>query len=187
MCASDASGHPRPHTSKEQTVKPIDVLVLGGAGVDTVVYVPELPLPFADTYMVPEITTRAGQTGDFIAVALAALGHRVHHLDAVGDDHEGELVRTLHREAGVPLTEVRQPAGTRRAVNLVDPQGRRLLLLRRHARCRRCRAAVGPGDRARRQGATRACVDHSALRGRAVSAGRTGRYRVDRSAQLGRR
>jgi len=107
---------------------PIDVLVLGGAGVDTIVYVPELPLPFADGYLVPTITTRAGQTGDFTAVALAALGHRVHHLDALGVDHEGDLVRALHAEFGIPLTEVPQRAGTRRAVNLVDPLGRRLSL-----------------------------------------------------------
>lgn len=80
----------------------IDVLVLGGAGVDTIVRVPELPLPYADSYMVPAITTRAGQTGDGVALALAALGHRVHHLDVLGDDPEGDLVRALHTETGVP-------------------------------------------------------------------------------------
>lgn len=104
-----------------------DVLVLGGAGVDTIVYVPELPLPFADSYMIrPGIETRAGQSGDFVALGLTALGLRVHHLDMVGDDHEGELVRALHRDRGIPLTAVPQPAGTKRAVNLVGPDGRRL-------------------------------------------------------------
>ena len=53
-----------------------DVLVLGGAGVDTIVYVPELPLPYADSYMVPAIEMRAGQTGDGVALGLAALGLR---------------------------------------------------------------------------------------------------------------
>ncbi len=106
----------------------IDVLVLGGAGVDTIVYVPELPLPFADSHHVPSIESRAGQTGDFVAVGLHALGLRTHHLDMVGDDHEGELVRALHRERGIPLTEVPSPAGTKRAVNLVGPDGRRLSL-----------------------------------------------------------
>lgn len=106
----------------------LDVLVLGGAGVDTIVYVPELPLPLADSHMVPTIETRAGQTGDFVAVGLHALGLRTHHLDMIGDDHEGELVRALHRERGVPLTEVLLPAGTKRAVNLVGPDGRRLSL-----------------------------------------------------------
>lgn len=107
----------------------IDVLVLGGAGVDTIVYVPELPLPYADSYMIDSgIRTRAGQTGDFVALGLAALGLRTHHLDFVGDDPEGELVRALHRDHGIALTTVPQPAGTKRAVNLVSPDGRRLSL-----------------------------------------------------------
>ncbi|MDQ0994128.1 PfkB family carbohydrate kinase [Streptomyces sp. V3I7] len=106
-----------------------DVLVLGGAGVDTIVYVPELPLPYADSYHIDSgIRTRAGQTGDFVALGLSALGLRTHHLDLLGDDPEGDLVRALHRERGIPLTAVPQPAGTKRAVNLVGPDGRRLSL-----------------------------------------------------------
>ncbi|MFV8186426.1 PfkB family carbohydrate kinase [Streptomyces sp. AF1B] len=107
----------------------IDVLVLGGAGVDTIVYVPQLPLPYADSYMIEQgIRTRAGQTGDFVALGLDALGLRVHHLDMLGDDPEGDLVRALHREAGIEFTAVPHPAGTKRAVNLVGPDGRRLSL-----------------------------------------------------------
>ncbi|MGW3340731.1 PfkB family carbohydrate kinase [Streptomyces sp. NPDC001009] len=106
-----------------------DVLVLGGAGVDTIVRVPELPLPFADSYPVDTgVHTRAGQTGDFVALGLAALGLRVHHLDLIGDDLEGDLVRALHHERGIALTALPQPAGTKRAVNLVGPDGRRLSL-----------------------------------------------------------
>lgn len=107
----------------------IDVLVLGGAGVDTIVYVPELPLPYADSYMIDSgVRTRAGQTGDFVALGLSALGLRTHHLDFLGDDPEGDLVRALHRDHGIALTAVPQPAGTKRAVNLVGPDGRRLSL-----------------------------------------------------------
>ncbi|GAA3292606.1 hypothetical protein GCM10020295_12350 [Streptomyces cinereospinus] len=103
--------------------------MLGGAGVDTIVHVPQLPLPYADSYMIHDgIRTRAGQTGDFVALGLAALGLRTHHLDLLGDDPEGELVRALHRERGIALTAVPQPAGTKRAVNLVGPDGRRLSL-----------------------------------------------------------
>ncbi|MFF3503891.1 PfkB family carbohydrate kinase [Streptomyces sp. NPDC003247] len=106
-----------------------DVLVLGGAGVDTIVYVPELPLPYADSYMIDSgVRTRAGQTGDFVAMGLSALGLRTHHLDFLGDDPEGDLVRALHRDRGIGLTAVPQPAGTKRAVNLVGPDGRRLSL-----------------------------------------------------------
>ncbi|MBL1085981.1 adenosine kinase [Streptomyces actinomycinicus] len=106
-----------------------DVLVLGGAGVDTVIHVPELPLPLADSYMIDSgIRTRAGQTGDFVALGLTALGLDTHHLDLLGDDPEGDLVRALHHEHGIALTALPQPAGTKRAVNLVAPDGRRLSL-----------------------------------------------------------
>ncbi|MER6619747.1 MULTISPECIES: PfkB family carbohydrate kinase [unclassified Streptomyces] len=107
----------------------IDVLVLGGAGVDTIVHVPELPVPPADSHMIrPGIVTRAGQSGDFVALGTSALGLRTHHLDLIGDDHEGDLVRALHRDHGIALTAVPQPCGTKRAVNLVGPDGRRLSL-----------------------------------------------------------
>ena len=46
----------------------------------------------------------------------------------LGDDPEGDLVRALHREHGIALTALPQPAGTKRAVNLVGPDGRRLSL-----------------------------------------------------------
>jgi sugar/nucleoside kinase (ribokinase family) len=105
-----------------------DVLVLGGAGVDTVVYVPQLPLPFADSYPVPAIQARAGQTGDGVALGVHALGLRTHHVDMLGDDPEGALVRDLHARHGVPFTTVPTAAGTKRAVNLVSPDGRRLSL-----------------------------------------------------------
>lgn len=106
-----------------------DVLVLGGSGVDTIVYVPELPLPYADSYMIrPGIETRAGQTGDFVALGLSALGLRTHHIDMIGDDPAGELIRALHRDRDIDLTGVPLAAGTKRAVNLVGPDGRRLSL-----------------------------------------------------------
>jgi sugar/nucleoside kinase (ribokinase family) len=106
----------------------LDVLVLGGAGVDTIVYVPELPLPDADSRLVEGVQARAGHTGDFVALGLSRLGLRVHHLDVVGDDPEGDLVRAFHREHGIPLTAPCAPDGTRRAVNLVGPDGRRASL-----------------------------------------------------------
>ncbi|WP_030760626.1 adenosine kinase [Streptomyces griseus] len=106
-----------------------DVLVLGGSGVDTIVYVPELPLPYADSYMIrPGIETRAGQTGDFVALGLSSLGLRTHHIDMIGDDPSGDLIRAFHRDRAIDFTEVLLPGGTKRAVNLVGPDGRRLSL-----------------------------------------------------------
>ncbi|GAA1613101.1 carbohydrate kinase family protein [Catellatospora bangladeshensis] len=107
---------------------PLDVLVLGGAGVDTIVEVPRLPLPYADSYLVPAITTRAGHTGDNVALGLHALGLHIHLLDVLGEDAEGALVRDLHQRSGSGFTALATAAGTKRAVNLVGPDGRRLSL-----------------------------------------------------------
>ncbi|MFE3519968.1 PfkB family carbohydrate kinase [Streptomyces sp. NPDC059166] len=111
------------------TRRQVDVLVLGGAGVDTIVHVPRLPLQYADSLMIrPGIETRAGQSGDFVSLGLHALGLRTHHLDLIGDDHEGDMVRSLHGDLGIPFTGVPAPGGTKRAVNLVGPDGRRMSL-----------------------------------------------------------
>lgn len=115
-------------TEPERQEVDVDVLVIGGSGVDTIVYVPELPLPFADSYMVPAIELRAGQTGDNVAVGVQALGLRSHHIDMIGDDREGALILEMHEHFDVPFTRIPLAAGTRRAVNLVNREGLRLSL-----------------------------------------------------------
>lgn len=105
-----------------------DVLVLGGAGVDTIAYVPELPLPFRDSYVVPPIEARAGQTGDNVALGLHSLGLRTMHIDVLGDDPEAALVHAFHRAHHLPFAALPTAAGTKRAVNMVGPDGRRLSL-----------------------------------------------------------
>ncbi|MDF2706206.1 MAG: carbohydrate kinase family protein [Nonomuraea muscovyensis] len=103
-----------------------DVLVLGGAGVDTTVYVPELPLPYADTYAVPPVIDRIGNTGAGVALGCAALGLSVAFADLIGDDPQGALIRQAMR--GVDCAWGRAEAGTRRSVLLVGPDGRRTSL-----------------------------------------------------------
>ncbi|GGO23148.1 ribokinase [Microbispora rosea subsp. aerata] len=106
----------------------IDVLVVGGAGVDTTVYVPELPLPYADTYAVPPVVDRIGNTGAGVALGCHALGLRVKFVDLIGDDPQGALIRDHLAARGVDFAYATSEAGTRRSVLLVDPGGRRLSL-----------------------------------------------------------
>ncbi|NRQ37059.1 carbohydrate kinase family protein [Nonomuraea sp. NN258] len=103
-----------------------DVLVLGGAGVDTTVYVPELPLPYRDTYHVPPVHDRIGNTGAGVALGCAALELRTAFADLIGDDPQGALVRDALR--GVDCAFGVAAAGTRRSVLLVGPDGRRTSL-----------------------------------------------------------
>ncbi|MGW5265638.1 carbohydrate kinase family protein [Microbispora sp. NPDC004025] len=106
----------------------LDVLVVGGAGVDTTVYVPELPLPYADTYAVPPVVDRIGNTGAGVALGCHALGLRVKFVDLIGDDPQGALIRDHLAARGVDFSHAVSEAGTRRSVLLVDPGGRRLSL-----------------------------------------------------------
>ncbi|GAB3280289.1 sugar kinase [Actinocorallia lasiicapitis] len=104
-----------------------DVLVIGGAGVDTIVTVPgRLPLPYADSVMTPGITDYVGHTGNGVALGCRALGMAVRIVDFLGDDPQGALVRERLAAAGVETLFVHSELGTRRAVNLVDAEGRRM-------------------------------------------------------------
>ncbi|GAA5069630.1 sugar/nucleoside kinase (ribokinase family) [Thermocatellispora tengchongensis] len=106
----------------------LDVLVVGGAGVDTTVYVPVLPLPYADTYAVPPIVDRIGNTGAGVVLGCHALGLAAKLVDIIGDDPQGRLVRETMEARGVPFAYEVSAAGTRRSVLLVDDEGRRLSL-----------------------------------------------------------
>ncbi|MFJ2032116.1 carbohydrate kinase family protein [Streptosporangium sp. NPDC087985] len=105
-----------------------DVVVIGGTGVDTTAYVPELPLPYADTYPVPPMVDRIGNTGSGVALGCHTLGLKVKLVDLIGDDPQGRFIRTHLETRGVEFAWGLAPQGTRRSVLLVGPDGRRLSL-----------------------------------------------------------
>ena len=105
-----------------------DVYVIGGVGIDTIVRVPELPLPDEDSVAVPPIESYVGHTGHGVTLGCHRLGLRTGLADVIGDDPEGARILQLYGEIGLPLHVTTHPAGTRRAVNLVTPDGRRLSL-----------------------------------------------------------
>ncbi|MFE9403532.1 carbohydrate kinase family protein [Streptomyces sp. NPDC006530] len=103
-----------------------DVLVVGGTGVDTVVRVDALPVPLADSVQVGPIEEWPGHTGANVALGTRALGLAVGLIDCIGDDWTGARVRELLAAGDVDFAPLISPAGTRRAVNLVDAGGRRM-------------------------------------------------------------
>ncbi|MET7666854.1 carbohydrate kinase family protein [Micromonospora luteifusca] len=106
----------------------VDLLVLGGLGVDVRVRVPALPLPAADSHTVEPIALRVGNTGAGVTMASRALGLRVRVVDTLGVDPAGDLVRAALARAGVPAALAEDRGGTRRSVNLVDSGGQRTSL-----------------------------------------------------------
>ncbi|MDG4796375.1 PfkB family carbohydrate kinase [Micromonospora sp. WMMD1082] len=105
-----------------------DLLVVGGLGVDVRVRVPGLPLPVVDSVTVDPIDLRIGNTGAGVVLAAHALGLRVAVVDTVGTDPAGDVVRAALARTDVHAVLADDPAGTRRSVNLVDPDGRRMSL-----------------------------------------------------------
>ncbi|KFC71568.1 PfkB family carbohydrate kinase [Massilia sp. LC238] len=104
------------------------VLVAGGVGIDTIVQVPALPLAMADSIHVPPVVDYVAHTGNGVALGLLALGHHPVLIDFIGDDPQAQLIHARYRERGLPFDYLVHPSGTRRSVNLVAPDGRRLSL-----------------------------------------------------------
>lgn len=104
------------------------VLVAGGVGIDTIVHVPALPLAMADSIHVPPVIDYVAHTGNGVALGLLALGHRPLLIDFIGQDPQAELIHARYRERGLAFDYLVHESGTRRSVNLVGPDGRRLSL-----------------------------------------------------------
>ncbi|MFI6576452.1 carbohydrate kinase family protein [Nocardiopsis sp. NPDC050513] len=102
-----------------------DVLVVGGAGVDTIVRVGSLALPEADSLPVPPVHDYVGHTGNGVALGCHALGLTTKFIDFLGDDLQGRMVLENYTERGLDFSHVVSPHGTPRGVNLVDARGRR--------------------------------------------------------------
>ncbi|NUR24874.1 MAG: carbohydrate kinase family protein [Catenulispora sp.] len=104
----------------------IDVLVIGGAGIDTIIRVPELPVPYADSVMVEPIVSYVAHTGTAVALASRSLGLRVKFVDFLGEDEFGAMVLRRFEEEKLDFSWLPSAAGTTRAVNLVSADGRRM-------------------------------------------------------------
>ncbi len=104
----------------------LDVFVVGGVGIDTIVRVPSLPPPARESFQVPHVESYVAHTGHGVAFGCHALGLRTALADVIGDDPEGRRILTAYAAAGVELRHAVHESGTRRAVNLVEPGGRRM-------------------------------------------------------------
>lgn len=109
----------------EMQEKSCDVLVVGGAGIDTIVRVPELPLPLADSVHVPPVRDFVAHTGNGVAQACLRLGLKTRFIDFIGADPQAQLILQRYQAIGLDFSYLIHESGTRRSVNFVDAQGRR--------------------------------------------------------------
>lgn len=106
----------------------IDILVVGGVGIDTIVRVPSLPLALADSIHVPAVRDYVAHTGNGVALGSHALGRKTKLIDFIGADPQAAQILARYAERDLDFSYIVHPSGTRRSVNLVDPTGRRLSL-----------------------------------------------------------
>jgi acarbose 7IV-phosphotransferase len=103
----------------------LDILVVGGVGVDTIVRVPEIAIGDGDSLGVEPIYDYVAHTGNGVALGCLHLGLTTRFIDFIGDDEQGRLVLRHYEEHGLDFHHLISPNGTSRSVNLVDAEGRR--------------------------------------------------------------
>lgn len=103
----------------------LDILVVGGVGVDTIVRVPEIAIGDGDSLGVEPIHDYVAHTGNGVALGCLHLGLATRLIDYIGEDEQGALVRRHYEEHGLDFRYLVSPNGTSRSVNLVDAEGRR--------------------------------------------------------------
>jgi sugar/nucleoside kinase (ribokinase family) len=103
----------------------LDILVVGGVGVDTIVRVPEIAIGDGDSLGVEPIYDYVAHTGNGVALGCLHLGLATRFIDYIGDDEQGRLVLGHYERHGLDFRHLISPNGTSRSVNLVDAGGRR--------------------------------------------------------------
>jgi sugar/nucleoside kinase (ribokinase family) len=104
----------------------LDAVVVGGAGVDTNVYLHGDEIDWSVESNFTRNIDCVGQAGGYASRLFAQLGKRTGYIGPVGDDHNGRLVRETLARDGIDLTALFVDAGgTNRSVNVMYKDGRR--------------------------------------------------------------
>lgn len=105
---------------------PLDVVVIGNAGIDTNIYLPGQDINFEVEGNFTENVDYVGQAGGYAARGYAQLGQKTAFIGAVGADFSGEFIRQEFTRDGIDLSAVFiDPAGTSRSINFMYRDGRR--------------------------------------------------------------
>jgi len=105
---------------------PLDVVVIGNAGVDTNVYLYDADIDFTVESNFTRNLDMVGQAGGYTSRGYAALGLRTAFIGHVGDDANGRFVRETLAADGIDTRALfTDPDGTARSVNFMYRDGRR--------------------------------------------------------------
>lgn len=102
------------------------VLILGGASYDTLFYFDQLPEPKAQTIFPKKTVKAIGSTGIGKAIPLKKIGFDVTLHAVIGNDNEGEIIKTDLKNQGINFIYDVDMLGTKSFTNLLDNDGRRI-------------------------------------------------------------
>lgn len=128
------------------------ILVLGGASVNTIIYLEKFPGPEPQTAFSKGYHETIGSTGAGKALNLKKLGMDVVLHAMIGDDYYGQTIRAYLENAGVPFLYDLDPLGTQRHINLMDDNGGRISIFfaygtyEPHIDCSRIEALIVESD-----------------------------------------
>ncbi len=104
---------------------PLDVVVIGAAGVDTNIFLSAGDIDFSVEANFARNVDYVGGAGGYSSRGFACLGKRTAFLGYVGDDHNGRFIADQLAFSGIETTLFVDPAGSRRSVNIMYKDGRR--------------------------------------------------------------
>jgi sugar/nucleoside kinase (ribokinase family) len=105
---------------------PLEVVVIGNAGVDTNIYLPGKDIDFDHEANFTTNIDYVGQAGGYASRGYAQLGWRTGFIGALGDDMAGEMVNRKFQGDSIDMRGVfNDPAGTARSINFMYSDGRR--------------------------------------------------------------
>jgi acarbose 7IV-phosphotransferase len=105
------------------------IVVFGGASWNTIIQVDAFPPAAPATRHALKWHDTVGSSGAGKALNLAQLGVAVTLHTVIGDDEQGDRVRNALTASGVDFVALRDPRGTIRHLNIMDPRGRRISIV----------------------------------------------------------
>jgi sugar/nucleoside kinase (ribokinase family) len=112
----------------DKTIMTKPILILGGASLDTIIHLPELPTPEPQTIWPSESYRALGSTGAGKSLNLAALGQTVVFHTLLGGDPEGQQIQDALVHPRIRLLTEKTDAPTEQHVNLMSADGHRISL-----------------------------------------------------------
>lgn len=103
----------------------LDVVVLGSIGIDTNIYLYGNEVDFEVECNFSQNMDYIGQAGGYCSRGFQSLGKKTGFIGYIGEDHNGEFIKTELEKDRIQTLYFNDPLGTKRSVNFMYKDGRR--------------------------------------------------------------